>query len=350
MNKSEAQQSIKKINNESGKLNPSAKIIFYEIDATDLALDLSIVTDGEVNSDPNSNILRFHNNYKLFSKNLIWQGDIYNVAPIAEDGFEINSTGTSPQPKLSISIEENSGLEPLLGKLRNKIDQLNGLVGAKVTRKSTFVKYLDGQNFIDILPPEDFDPDPNAYFPDDVFYIDRKSKDSKNIIELELTSLIDLKGLKLPNSIVSATKCRFNYRGAGCLYEYNSRRNVHQHGSTSESKLPNSAISVTNDRNELITDILKNKTGHTATTSIKDRGEWKKGLTYNLGDQVFITKSNINYYFVCSADALNIPPPNSTYWIADQCSGTTRGCQFRWGRINQGFLRIGSFAGTDKIS
>lgn len=350
MNKSEAQESIKKITSESHKLDPSCKVIFYEIDITDLALDLSIVTDGEVSSNPNSNIIRLHNNYKLFSKNITWQGNTYIVAPIQEEGFEVSSTGTLPSPKISISIEENSGAEPILGKLRNKIDEINGLIGAKLTRKSTFVKYLDSDNFIDIDPPENFDPDPNAYFPDDIFYFNQKTRESKSVIEFELKSILDLRQLKLPNRIVSANQCPFMYRGAGCLYEYNARRNTAQHGTTSESTLPLSAPSIANDKNEKVLDVLKNKTGYTSQTSIKDRGKWRKGITYSLGDQVYITKGTINYYFVCIVENTNNAPPNKTYWFSDVCAKDLKGCGLRWKNKGQGLLRFGGFPSVNTLS
>lgn len=350
MNKSEAQSSILKLNTENNKLNPSVKIIFYEIDLTDLALDLSIITNGEVNSNPDSNIIRLHNNFKLFSKNLIWQGKTYHVAPIQEEGFEVNSTGTAPTPKLSISVEDDSGAEPVLAKIKTKIRDLNGLIGAKLTRKSTFVKYLDSENFIEIEPPEDFDPDPNAHFPDDVFYFDRKSKESKNIIEYEFSSLLDLKSAKLPNRIVSATKCPFQYRGAGCLYEYKSRRVTSQHGNILESTLPEVAVSVANDKNERIMDILKNQTGFTSTTTITDRGQWQKNVTYSLADQVYIPKNGIKYYFVCKKSNTNISPPNQTYWITDSCAKDPTGCGLRWRLKGTGFLRTGAFVSASRIA
>lgn len=343
MNKSQSQTSVQKVYSESSKLNPSTKITFFEIDITDLALDMSIVTDGEVSSDPDGNIIRLHNNYKLFSKNLVWQGNVYNVAPIAEDGFEINSVGKAPTPKISISIEENSGAEPILGKLRNKIDDINGLIGAKLTKKTTFLKHLDSENFLDMGFPQDYDEDSNAHFPDEVFYFERKTKESKNVIEFELSSLLDFKNTKLPNRIVSANRCPFCYRGAGCLYEYNSRRVTAEHGNTSESTLPDAAPSVANDRDERILDILKNLSGYTTYTSIKDRGKWQKGITYSMGDQVYIIRGNIKYYFVAKQSALDKAPPSKDFWIADNCSKSIKGCNLRWGGKNFGYLRYGGF-------
>ena len=85
--------------------------------------------------------------------------------------------------------------------LKYAIRDLDSLVGAKLTRTRTFAKYLDCQNFYsdcsnlitgtgsELLSntapaPEGFDPDPNAYFPPDIYYIDRKSGENKNTVEL----------------------------------------------------------------------------------------------------------------------------------------------------------------------
>lgn len=348
MNKSQARTSTQKVFTENAKLSPSAKINLYEIDITELAQWMNIVTDGEISSDPDANVIRLHNNFKLFSKNIIWQGNTYIAAPLKEEGFELNSTGTAPTPKISVSIEENSGLEPVLGKLRNKINKVNGLIGAKFTKRATFIKHLDAANFHDIGFPVDYDEDPNAYFPDEIFYFERKTAESKNIIEFQLSTLLDLKNLKLPSRLVSASRCQFCYRGAGCLYEYNSRRTA-IHGTASESTLPSTAPSAANDKNEKILDILNGLAGYTQFTSLKDRGKWEKGITYNIGDQIHIIRNNLRYYFIAKQNALNVDPPHPDFWIADICSKSIAGCNLRWGQKGTGYLRTSAFVSVNKV-
>ncbi|SVD39832.1 uncharacterized protein METZ01_LOCUS392686, partial [marine metagenome] len=46
----------------------------------------------------NSNVLRFHNNIKVFNSYIIWQGKTYYPAPIQAEGFDISSRGTLPTP------------------------------------------------------------------------------------------------------------------------------------------------------------------------------------------------------------------------------------------------------------
>ena len=41
-------------------------------------------------------------------------------------------------------------------------------------------------------------PDPTATFPDEVYFIDRKSTENRDIIEFELAASFDLNGVRLP--------------------------------------------------------------------------------------------------------------------------------------------------------
>jgi lambda family phage minor tail protein L len=75
--------------------------------------------------------------------------------------------------------------------------QLQDLVGAKVVRKRTFARYLDGQ-------PE---ADPTAEFPDDVYFVERKAKDAGGVIEYELAGVYDMEGVVLPRRQVISNVC-----------------------------------------------------------------------------------------------------------------------------------------------
>ena len=46
-----------------------------------------------------------------------------------------------------------------------------------------------------VKPPKGFDPDPNAQFPPDVYFVDRKSAETANVLELELASPFDTQDL-----------------------------------------------------------------------------------------------------------------------------------------------------------
>ena len=62
------------------------------------------------------------------------------------------------------------------------------MVGAKVTRKRTFAKYLD----------DGPDANPNKHFPDDVYFIHRKVSQNKYAIEFELSTILNRESIVLP--------------------------------------------------------------------------------------------------------------------------------------------------------
>ena len=119
--KTQAESSIKSLVFELGNLTPSAMVTLFEIDLSKILESKSIpnlTADSEAvgfkgNVD---NVLRFHNNIKVFNSKIIWNGNDYYPVPIQAQGFENSSRGTLPTPTLSISSqsEENVTLISLL--------------------------------------------------------------------------------------------------------------------------------------------------------------------------------------------------------------------------------------------
>lgn len=350
MTKIQAQSSIKKLNSEAFSLTPANLITLFEIDATDLAFDAGLINASDVNSG--SLLFRLHNNIKLGRTSIIWGGYEYIAAPVVAEGFETSSKGTLPVPSISISTNED-GIS-LLAELKEKIRRLDDLIGAKVTRIRTFAKYLDASNFVDNDTPAGFSPDPNVEFSRDIYYIDRKSSENKFGISFELASILDVEGLYLPRSIVNTDRCRWNYRGCGCFYEYEENRVESVHGKTTESTLLSEAAPIANGKNEKITDIIGVEIGQA-------RGLWQPGAIYKKGEFVYIEKKGIKYYFVCQAATTTNAPPG-TDWVEDACSKTITGCKLRFANKKIGFidpssreeikgvLPFGGYAGTNKAS
>ena len=77
------------------------------------------------------------------------------------------------------------------------------------------VKYLDAVNFDGGVNPT---ADPNAIFPDDVYYIDRKSGENRDIVEFELAAAFDLYGVQLPRRQIIQNTCVWKYKSAECGY------------------------------------------------------------------------------------------------------------------------------------
>jgi lambda family phage minor tail protein L len=89
------------------------------------------------------------------------------------------------------------------------------LLGAKVTRKRTMSKYLDAVNFTGGVNP---DADPDAEFPDDIYFIEHKVNENKYMVEFELSASFDVQGVKLPRRQIIQNICPWKYRGAECGY------------------------------------------------------------------------------------------------------------------------------------
>ncbi|MEK6883794.1 MAG: phage minor tail protein L, partial [Nanoarchaeota archaeon] len=222
MLKIDAQSSIKKLQSQCASLSPNALISLFIIDVTDIALDIGVINSIDIQNKPNLGLFRFHNNIKLFNSDIYWQGNTYKILPIEAIGFEYSSEGTLPRPKIALTVSDQS--VPELTRLKTYLLQIGDLVGAKFTRIRTFAKYLDAQNFINEISFNESEPDPYAEFPREVYYFDRKSKEDKFSIEYELATIFDLEGLKLPGRLVISNVCAFQYRGAGCLYEFKDRK------------------------------------------------------------------------------------------------------------------------------
>ncbi len=354
MNTTTAQQSISSLYNSAFSLTPSTLITLYQIDVQQL------VTNRNLNNaiPLTQMVYYFHNMVHLGNTAITWQGQGYIAAPIIVEGFESVSKGTNPIPKMSISVNE-AGI-PLLATLKSVMAQLGDFSGGKVTRIRTLAKYLDSVNFQNNDAPPGFSPDPNAQFSQDVYFIDRKSQENKFTIQFELASLMDVEGIQLPLRLCLASRCVFNYRGEGCMYEYNSRRVPAIHGQDAllnagnGSYLPLSAPPVATYNNELIAQII-------APYQINDLHEpWSFSKSYQVGDGIFIPINGINYYYVAAVPSLGVQPPNTYFWIQDECSHTIDGCKIRWGAagsvvidsatpLAKGNLNFGGFPGTDRI-
>jgi len=171
----------------------------------------------------------FHSGVNQSLTDITWAGQLYQAIPIEADGFEWNGQGSLPRPTLRASN--------ILGTLTALILTLpDGLEGAKVTRIRTLGRYLDDINLIgsDLLLEDGFtllledggefkqesgsaEPDPYAEFPREIYYVDRKSAETRDIIEFELASVFDLAGVRAPKR-QCVTRCQWVYRSAECSY------------------------------------------------------------------------------------------------------------------------------------
>lgn len=165
-------------------LNPGVIVEMFELDATNIGGD----------------VLRWHSGTDLAGQAVVWQGVSYLPYPVEASGFSRSSQGSLPRPQLRVA-----NVSGLIGALARGLDDL---LGAKVTRKRTFAKYLDGQ-------PQ---ADPNCHFVDEIFFVDRKASENGIYVEFELSSAFDVQGVKLPRRQCIQNTCMWLYRGAECGY------------------------------------------------------------------------------------------------------------------------------------
>ena len=382
-----AQSSIKSLHYEMSSLTPAAVMTFFEIDFNELlknsASNKKLTTvQPSTRVDYGDGILRFHNNANIFNSYVKWRGNKYFPAPIHAEGFEVTSRGTLPRPILSIASQSKDGIDQI-SLLRHEIRSFGDIIGAKVTRRKTYAKYLDKENFSPAPPPDKsvnprdlqqlpdgYEPDPYAEMPPDVYFIERKINENKMVLSYQLTSVLDLEGYKLPKRMIVSDKCMWQYRGVGCWYQHVNGLELGADKTDGSNVpllqkaelirlpgddppkdpdpvkgcgLPGKTPPCANDQDEKITAILG--------SSIKDdQQEWSASahtpdptgqylvgqLAYKKGDYCYIIKDKIKFYFVAKQNIItsineNNPPPNDEYWIADECSKTLTGCRMRWG-------------------
>lgn len=168
------------------KLTPDAEIELFE-------LDLSPITGSALS-------YYFHSGTKTDNTAVSWQGRKYEPYPMEADGWEMNTKGSLPRPTLRVA-----NISGLVTALLNDYDDM---VGARIVRRRTYARYLDGAA----------EADPNAHLPDDIFFIERKIAENPVFVEFELASAMDLEGVMLPGRSVIADYCPWIYKGPECSY------------------------------------------------------------------------------------------------------------------------------------
>jgi phage-related protein len=176
--------------------------------------------------------LRFHAGTNFNNdNNLTWNNNVYLRFPVEAEGFEYTGNGQLPRPSISIS-NIFSTISAILLSLPD------GLEGAKVTRIRTLGRYIDGANFppTDVMLLEDgfallyedsteiyLEPinataDPTAEFPREIYYVDRKVAETRDVVKFELASAFDLAGVSAPKRKCIANICQWIYKSTECGY------------------------------------------------------------------------------------------------------------------------------------
>jgi len=343
-------------------LTPDTLIDLYEIDFSNLQPNFEMFKDVLGANFGADTVYRFCP-MKNSSNPIYWQGKAFQPLPVAMEGFEQQGDGRLPRPKITIANPEG---------LLSKIVHANfDFANCKVTRKRTFARFLDDDNFIDPGTKNDAgknpfgEANPNSHYPDDVFFINKKSSENKNIIQFELVSSLELEGTEVPARIVLPNYCGWVYRcSIGCGYK---------------------GLPIETASTEPLTTGFSKESGNTGAVApglypngIDDVDSWdsygKNGTEvdprgYDLGDVVKIIPRNAdNPYkstpsvFVCikghALASAHHPFFDKNFWAKDECNKTLEACKKRfspgklseYNKIDKTYpgIRFGGFPGTDK--
>ena len=192
------------------KLNPSARI---ELFVLELVEGLHYATGNPSNV---ATLFRFHAGSNMNTNaEIIWQGNSYQRLPISFEGAEFTGRGQIPRPTLTVA---NLGGITRSGSVITMTDFLiitnlttphNDLAEAKITRITTFASELDNANFPNNNNP--FGTPSSNELPQEIYFIDRKTTESRDIVQFELVGALDQANKKLPARQVT----REDFSGVG---------------------------------------------------------------------------------------------------------------------------------------
>ncbi len=136
---------------------------------------------------------------------IVFNSKTYNPMPIEAEGFDqkSGSNDSIARPVLRVS-NLLSTVSTILIEV-NKITAGNDLLNARVTRIETLAMFLDGESTANT----------NATSRNQVFVIDRKSTENREIVEFELSAIIDQPNVKIPKRQVLPRQ----FPGVGSFHE-----------------------------------------------------------------------------------------------------------------------------------
>lgn len=173
------------------RLEVGEYIVLYVLDASYLTgstLDIFYFTQAMYAATPVSSSCHSH------FQGLTLASQQYTPIDIVAEGFEVTGQGSLPRPKLTIGN--------VTGLLGGVVNTYGDILGARIYRYRTLKKYLDGEA----------NADPGAYWPPDVYVLQRKTEHNKLFISWELSSVLDCTGQKIPGRQILRDSCGHIYR------------------------------------------------------------------------------------------------------------------------------------------
>ena len=166
----------------------------------DAIIDLYILDLTALGATGNNRFVRFVNWTVADGRPVAYASQQYTAIPMKAGGFNIQTDGVPPNPTITVS---NIGLE-----FTGLVNVWDDLIGARLTRRRVLARHLDsGTN-----------PDGNAHWPDEVWFIQQKEAEQKLMVTFKLSTAFDLDGVFLPRRRALRYTCPWVYRGEGCGY------------------------------------------------------------------------------------------------------------------------------------
>lgn len=276
----------------------------------------------------------FHAGENGYQNKLVFDSQHYDYFPIKAEGFEVQGDGRLPRPTLTLSNHQ--------GVISLRLGVFKDFINYKVTRIKTFVKYLDNINFPDNINPF-AEPDPEAAFSSDVYYVNKKTNEDDTSVSFELVSLLELQNADIPARRIYSNNCTWAYRGGiGCGYKGKPIADA-----KNKRFVPSGYYPHTNDNDKLVDlsmvgsevyfsgDFQVNEFARPAGNG--SYPEWAATGVYRKGDVVQVTPFNAdgdinpsNIYVCLSNNTQSNPVYNTAEWVLDQCSKTLCGCRLRF--------------------
>ena len=190
---------------ELNKINPSHIIELFELELT---VGKHIAT-GNPQGLPTT--YRFHAGANLNSfGEVIFQSNSYQRVAVQTQGFEKKSTGVLTRPVITFSNLGGIVQNPATGlvitmsdflAIVNEVTPHNDLIDAKLTRKMPLASALDNDNFSSGTNP--FGTPSADRLRDEIFVIDRKAIENRQVVQFELTAAHDLENRLIPQRTVT---------------------------------------------------------------------------------------------------------------------------------------------------
>lgn len=213
------------LNSDFQKLYVDGLITLFELDARTLGAGIlrfhghisyedwariytSIGSDGLIGSDSGLIGKVFDvGTDKVWQRNIIWQGQIFEPMALEVSGLEMRSDGKASAPTLSMANN--------IGGIQNVVSayclQFSDFAGAKLKVITTLAKYLDAENF------SGGNATASSEAKEQLWYIEQKTSENANAVTFELSNPIDFEGLRIPVRQIS-NYCAWEYRSEQCGY------------------------------------------------------------------------------------------------------------------------------------